>query len=58
VQPRCPRDSLCDWLSGHGVSRGGVIGEHVAERALGFEPTFDLAPFSLTCSPRIERNLV
>jgi sarcosine oxidase subunit beta len=32
-------------FSGHGFQQGPVIGEHLAERALGLEPTFDLAPF-------------
>ena len=33
-------------FSGHGFQQGPVIGEHLAERALGLEPTFDLAPFT------------
>ena len=33
-------------FSGHGFQQGPVIGEHLAERALGLEPTFDLAPFA------------
>jgi sarcosine oxidase subunit beta len=32
-------------FSGHGFQQGPVIGEHLAERALGLEPTFDLGPF-------------
>jgi sarcosine oxidase subunit beta len=35
-------------FSGHGFQQGPVIGEHLAELALGLEPTFDLEPFSLT----------
>ncbi|MFQ5425513.1 MAG: NAD(P)/FAD-dependent oxidoreductase [Gaiellales bacterium] len=34
-------------FSGHGFQQGPVIGEHLAELALGLPPTFDLAPFSL-----------
>jgi sarcosine oxidase subunit beta len=34
-------------FSGHGFQQGPVIGEHLAELALGIEPTFDLVPFSL-----------
>jgi sarcosine oxidase subunit beta len=49
-------------FSGHGFQQGPVIGEHLAELALGFEPTFDLAPFSLTRfaegRERIEHGLV
>jgi glycine/D-amino acid oxidase-like deaminating enzyme len=39
-----------------------VIGEHLAELALGLEPTFDLGPFSLTRfaegRARLEQNVV
>jgi glycine/D-amino acid oxidase-like deaminating enzyme len=39
-----------------------VIGEHLAELALGLEPTFDLEPFSLTRfaerRARYEHNLI
>jgi sarcosine oxidase subunit beta len=49
-------------FSGHGFQQGPVIGEHLAELALGFEPTFDLAPLSLRRfadgRERIERNVV
>jgi len=34
-------------FSGHGFQQGPVIGEHLAELALGRVPTFDLSPFSL-----------
>lgn len=34
-------------FSGHGFQQGPLIGEHLAELALGLEPTFDLTPFSL-----------
>lgn len=33
-------------FSGHGFQQGPVIGEHLAQLALGLEPTFDLTPFS------------
>lgn len=49
-------------FSGHGFQQGPVIGEHLAELALGHEPTFDLAAFSLERfsegRQRPERNLV
>jgi sarcosine oxidase subunit beta len=49
-------------FSGHGFQQGPVIGEHLAELALGLEPTFDLAPFSLTRfgegRARLEHNVV
>jgi sarcosine oxidase, subunit beta len=34
-------------FSGHGFQQGLVVGEHVARLALGLEPTFDLAQFSV-----------
>jgi sarcosine oxidase subunit beta len=49
-------------FSGHGFQQAPVIGEHLAELALGLEPTFDLAPFSITRfaegRKRVERNVV
>ena len=49
-------------FSGHGFQQGPVIGEHLAELALGREPTFDLEPFSLSRfargRERIEHHLV
>jgi len=33
-------------FSGHGFQQGPVVGEHLAELALGLEPTFDLEAFS------------
>jgi sarcosine oxidase subunit beta len=49
-------------FSGHGFQQGPVIGEHLAELALGIEPTFDLELFSLSRfaqgRERIELNLV
>jgi sarcosine oxidase subunit beta len=49
-------------FSGHGFQQGPVIGEHLAELALGLEPTFDLAPFSLTRfaagRARLEHNVI
>jgi sarcosine oxidase subunit beta len=32
-------------FSGHGFQQGLVVGEHLAELALGLEPTFDLSQF-------------
>ncbi|HSC51428.1 MAG TPA: FAD-binding oxidoreductase [Gaiellaceae bacterium] len=34
-------------FSGHGFQQGLVVGEHLAELALGREPTFDLSQFSV-----------
>ena len=34
-------------FSGHGFQQGLVVGEHLAELALGLEPTFDLSQFSV-----------
>jgi sarcosine oxidase subunit beta len=34
-------------FSGHGFQQGLVVGEHLAELALGLEPTFDLSQFDL-----------
>ena len=34
-------------FSGHGFQQGPVVGEHLAELALGQEPTFDLSPFGV-----------
>ena len=49
-------------FSGNGFQQGPVIGEHLAELALGLEPTFDLAPFSLTRfaagRARLEHNVI
>jgi len=35
-------------FSGHGFQQGLVVGEHLAELALGLEPTFDLAQFDVS----------
>jgi sarcosine oxidase, subunit beta len=49
-------------FSGHGFQQGPVVGEHLAELALGCEPTIDLGPFSLARfdeeHERVEHNLV
>jgi sarcosine oxidase subunit beta len=49
-------------FSGHGFQQGPVIGEHLAELALGREPTFDLGSFSVDRfaggDVRIELNVV
>jgi sarcosine oxidase subunit beta len=54
--------SYATGFSGHGFQQGPVIGEHLAELALGLEPTFDLEPFSLTRfaerRARYEHNLI
>ena len=34
-------------FSGHGFQQGLVVGEHLAELALGLEPTFDLTQFAV-----------
>ena len=49
-------------FSGHGFQQGLVVGEHLAQLALGLEPVFDLSQlaverFSLGAS-RVERNVV
>jgi sarcosine oxidase subunit beta len=49
-------------FSGHGFQQGPVVGEHLAELALGREPTFDLEPLSVTRfaehRERLEHNVV
>lgn len=49
-------------FSGHGFQQGPVIGEHLAELALGLAPTFDLKPFGIerfaSGVPRAELNVV
>jgi sarcosine oxidase subunit beta len=34
-------------FSGHGFQQGLVVGEHLAQLALGLEPTFDLSQFGV-----------
>ena len=43
-------------FSGHGFQQGPVIGEHLAQLALGLDPTFDLAELSVERSPRGHRD--
>ena len=49
-------------FSGHGFQQGPVVGEHVAELALGVEPTFDLGVFGVDRfaegAVREERNVI
>lgn len=49
-------------FSGHGFQQGPVIGEHLAQLALGMPPTFDLSVFSpdrfAAGAARVERNVV
>jgi sarcosine oxidase subunit beta len=49
-------------FSGHGFQQGPVVGEHLAELALGRSPTFDLASFSVGRfaggDVRVELNVV
>jgi sarcosine oxidase subunit beta len=49
-------------FSGHGFQQGPVIGEHLAELALGRAPTFDLGSFSVERfaggDARVELNVV
>ena len=49
-------------FSGHGFQQGPVVGEHLAQLALGIEPTLDLTAFSLARfaegRERTERNVV
>jgi sarcosine oxidase subunit beta len=39
--------SYATGFSGHGFQQGLVVGEHLAQLALGLEPTFDLSQFSV-----------
>jgi len=49
-------------FSGHGFQQGLVVGEHLAELALGLEPTFDLSQFDAERfargSSRAELNVI
>jgi sarcosine oxidase, subunit beta len=49
-------------FSGHGFQQGPVVGEHLAQLALGLEPTFDLSQFAVERfargAARVERNVV
>jgi sarcosine oxidase subunit beta len=49
-------------FSGHGFQQGPVVGEHLAQLALGLEPTFDLSQFSVerfaTGAVRREQNVI
>jgi sarcosine oxidase subunit beta len=49
-------------FSGHGFQQGPVVGEHLAQRALGREPSFDLSQFAVERfaigSARREQNVI
>jgi sarcosine oxidase, subunit beta len=49
-------------FSGHGFQQGPVVGEHLAQRALGQDPSFDLSQFSVerfaTGAVRPEQNVI
>jgi len=49
-------------FSGHGFQQGPVVGEHLADLALGLEPAFDLSALSVErfahAAPRPERHIV
>ena len=49
-------------FSGHGFQQGLVVGEHLAELALGIEPTFDLSQFDAQRftrgTARVELNVI
>ena len=49
-------------FSGHGFQQGPVVGEHLAQLALGLAPTFDLSRFDATRfesgTAHVERNVV
>jgi sarcosine oxidase, subunit beta len=49
-------------FSGHGFQQGPVVGEHLAQLALGLEPTFDLSQFAVERfaggDRRVEQNVV
>ena len=57
-------EGLCyaTGFSGHGFQQGPVVGEHLAQLALGLEPTFDLSQFAVerfaTGAERRERNVI
>ena len=34
-------------FSGHGFQQAPVVGEYLAQTALGIDPTFDLSPFAV-----------
>ena len=49
-------------FSGHGFQQGPVVGEHLAQLALGLEPTFELSQFAVerfaSGSARREQNVI
>jgi sarcosine oxidase, subunit beta len=49
-------------FSGHGFQQGLVVGEHLAQLALGLEPTFDLSQFDVQRfargTARVELNVI
>ena len=49
-------------FSGHGFQQGPVVGEHLAQLALGLEPTFDLSQLDVERfaegAARVEQNVV
>ncbi|HEY6963526.1 MAG TPA: FAD-binding oxidoreductase [Gaiellaceae bacterium] len=49
-------------FSGHGFQQGPVVGEHLAQLALGVKPTFDLSQFAVerfaSGVTRVEQNVV
>ena len=49
-------------FSGHGFQQGPVVGEHLAQLALGLEPTFDLSEFAVerfaAGAVRLEHNVI
>jgi sarcosine oxidase subunit beta len=49
-------------FSGHGFQQGPVVGEHLAQLALGLEPAFDLSRFAVerfaAGAAHVERNVV
>ena len=49
-------------FSGHGFQQGPVVGEHLAQLALGLEPTFDLSQFAVerfaAGATRREQNVI
>jgi sarcosine oxidase subunit beta len=49
-------------FSGHGFQQGPVVGEHLAQLALGLEPAFDLSQFAVerfaTGAVRREQNVI
>ena len=60
--PSLPGLVYATGFSGHGFQQAPVVGEHLAELALGREPTFDLSQFAAgrfaAGAVRVEQNVI